>query len=513
MFEDALDEEALLRAERTRQWSAPVWDTAIKGDLQALVVLAARGHPVDAPHPKHGITPLWAAAENGHAAVVRFLTTTMGVQVNSHADDGSTALFAAAQSGNAEVVAALLECRGVLVDLERHHDAATPLYIASQCAHLPVVQLLLAAGADPNRQRKGGYTPLFTACNRGHAAVVELFIATSVTFGARSCDFSLANDAGVRPAAAAKRAGHKHLARLVDRTARFQADDRRRRAVRAKAAEAAEASRAAAGAEPVGKARQGDQGQPSSPRARHKRDVRWDDDALLDIAEGAEAGGGGGASGSSEEGGTDGAANKSGDDGAAHASDTALVLSGASAGEEPSGGEEGQGDGDAVVAEASRALASHVVRRTRKAPEDRGITDTIFVYSEDKEWDWEWYIKMSAMHTHNVVKCARRGEGGCAAACSWWRLQAHLTALEPCQVGTALFAQVAGLHALAHDRAAAGRGGLLLTQCLFSEARGFEGSRRCHTLELRLTHGRGKRARSAQGGYTDPGLVRRDEVS
>jgi len=99
----AVDDEARERAERSRNWSAPVWDSAIAGDVQSLVVLAARGQPMDVPHPKSGITPTWAAAENGRLAVVTFLVSTMGASPGSRAYDGSTPLFSASQNGHANV--------------------------------------------------------------------------------------------------------------------------------------------------------------------------------------------------------------------------------------------------------------------------------------------------------------------------------------------------------------------------------------------------------------------------
>ena len=39
----------------------------------------------------------------------------------------------------------------------------TPLYIASQNGHAGIVARLLASGADPRLETKGGRTPLFVA--------------------------------------------------------------------------------------------------------------------------------------------------------------------------------------------------------------------------------------------------------------------------------------------------------------------------------------------------------------
>ena len=42
-------------------------------------------------------------------------------------------------------------------------NGATPLYIASQNGHLPVVERLLQEKVDPNTPRDNGVTPLFIA--------------------------------------------------------------------------------------------------------------------------------------------------------------------------------------------------------------------------------------------------------------------------------------------------------------------------------------------------------------
>jgi ankyrin repeat protein len=47
---------------------------------------------------------------------------------------------------------------------------ATPLFIAAQCGHARVVERLLAAGAEPDRERKGGATALSIAAQVPHDA-------------------------------------------------------------------------------------------------------------------------------------------------------------------------------------------------------------------------------------------------------------------------------------------------------------------------------------------------------
>jgi ankyrin repeat protein len=54
-------------------------------------------------------------------------------------------------------------------------DSRTSL--ASEYGHLPVVEALLAAGANKDAKALGGYTALFMASQNGHLAVVQALLA------------------------------------------------------------------------------------------------------------------------------------------------------------------------------------------------------------------------------------------------------------------------------------------------------------------------------------------------
>jgi ankyrin repeat protein len=69
--------------------------------------------------------------------------------------------------------------------------------------------LLLARGADPNFQHRGGFTPLHAAAQRGSEPLVELLLA-------QGADRGLADDEGRTPAAYARAAGHEALAARLD---------------------------------------------------------------------------------------------------------------------------------------------------------------------------------------------------------------------------------------------------------------------------------------------------------
>jgi len=52
----------------------------------------------------------------------------------------------------------------------------SPLHSAVAAKATPIVQLLLAAGSDPNVQQQGGYTPLMSAASHGELEIMEALI-------------------------------------------------------------------------------------------------------------------------------------------------------------------------------------------------------------------------------------------------------------------------------------------------------------------------------------------------
>jgi ankyrin repeat protein len=72
----------------------------------------------------------------------------------ARSEDGCTPLYIAAQNGHAAVVSVLIAA-GADVNKARA-SGGTPLYIAAQRGHAGVVDLLIAAGANVNATRKNG---------------------------------------------------------------------------------------------------------------------------------------------------------------------------------------------------------------------------------------------------------------------------------------------------------------------------------------------------------------------
>ena len=114
-------------------------------------------------------TPLHAAAQGRHADAVRILLDAGYACDCQESDGGATPLYAAAFSGCIEGVQMLLAAGAdpnLSIDsdaMATHGGGAVPLHVAVDHNSVEMVQALLDAGAHVNAQNVLGMTPLFTA--------------------------------------------------------------------------------------------------------------------------------------------------------------------------------------------------------------------------------------------------------------------------------------------------------------------------------------------------------------
>lgn len=147
--------------------NTPLRSAAALGHLQVARLLLKAGANVNAKNHK-GDTPLTFACANGQLEIVNVLLEQPGIAINEADDIGSTALMMAASVGDLRICAALINAKAD-VNLQRH-DGMSALSRACFLMKLPVVDLMLSAGANPWVQDAEGMTPLHRLFdNHGHA--------------------------------------------------------------------------------------------------------------------------------------------------------------------------------------------------------------------------------------------------------------------------------------------------------------------------------------------------------
>jgi ankyrin repeat protein len=165
---------------------------AKKGELERVRRLLDEGVPVDGMAAQ--VFPLFAAAFYGHVEVVRLLRAR-GASLELTVAEDTTALHALAQPNlSREVCDAILEGA---TDVDRTTNGLTPLMLACQFNRQPMVESLLAHGAQvnaafPTSQEVPafpgdvlGFTPLLFALQNGHDELVPVLLDAGAELGAR----------------------------------------------------------------------------------------------------------------------------------------------------------------------------------------------------------------------------------------------------------------------------------------------------------------------------------------
>jgi len=113
---------------------------------------------------------IFVASSEGKVDQLKELIKSDAKQVNAMFDDGTTPLYLAAQNGHAAAVQILLD-NEASPNIGRN-DGATPLLIASGKGHLEVVKKLLTSNIDVNLAKSSGSTPLYVAAQNGYLEIV-----------------------------------------------------------------------------------------------------------------------------------------------------------------------------------------------------------------------------------------------------------------------------------------------------------------------------------------------------
>jgi uncharacterized protein len=116
-----------------------------------------------------------AAAGNDAARVDELVGT--GSSPNETDDDGYAGLHYAAMNGNLPIIAVLIKA-GARID-QRDRLGNTPLCLAADREQNEAAKLLVSAGADVNAQNRDGTTPLMIAAQHGDLELVRVLLAHS----------------------------------------------------------------------------------------------------------------------------------------------------------------------------------------------------------------------------------------------------------------------------------------------------------------------------------------------
>eukprot|EP00439_Symbiodinium_sp_Y106_P013210 s613_g1.t3 len=122
----------------------------------------------------HGASPLMWAAVHRHVAVTRqLLQARAGVDVESERGQGATALLVAAEKGHADIAEVLLEAGA-------DPDKAAPLVMAACEDRVEVTRALIKGKANIYQEAIDGSTPLLQACSSGSLGVARVLLEARV---------------------------------------------------------------------------------------------------------------------------------------------------------------------------------------------------------------------------------------------------------------------------------------------------------------------------------------------
>ncbi|KAL7556464.1 hypothetical protein ACA910_006177 [Epithemia clementina (nom. ined.)] len=153
-------------------------------------------------------TPLHAACQRGRLPVVRYLIEHGNANLHACDQTGWTPFFSACYEGDLEVVMYLAQHYFSNVDSVKNNFQETPLWVACLAGNLPVVDFLIAKGANVNTSNAKGVSPFFMACAQGRLEMVTSLLE-------RGADPNAPNHEGLTPLGWACLRGRMKLAQCL----------------------------------------------------------------------------------------------------------------------------------------------------------------------------------------------------------------------------------------------------------------------------------------------------------
>ncbi|XP_076850435.1 dynein axonemal heavy chain 12 [Brachyhypopomus gauderio] len=135
------------------------------------LLLQSGAHPD--PRSTYGLTPLALAAQGGHLEIVRALLHK-GADVESQAQDSATILFEASASGNPDVISLLLEY-GADANTPKH-TGHLPIHRVAHRGHEKALAILIPVTTQ-DAVDESGMSPLHSAAAGGHTRCLQMLLA------------------------------------------------------------------------------------------------------------------------------------------------------------------------------------------------------------------------------------------------------------------------------------------------------------------------------------------------
>ena len=162
---------------------AIIW-AARWGHAGTVKLLLNAGSPPDSDLDPHRVTPVMEAARYAHNDVIRLLLDA-GADVRRRDDTQETALHVAALTDDVELVEMLLAA-GADPDAREEIFNETPLHVAALWSEPASIAALAEAGADVEARARDEETPLFIAAKSGNGRNVSALLAAGADSDARS---------------------------------------------------------------------------------------------------------------------------------------------------------------------------------------------------------------------------------------------------------------------------------------------------------------------------------------
>ena len=197
------NDPSLARAQDASGVSALMWSIYAGQTLVRDFILAELTH-------QHTALNIFEAAAIGDTTHLGTILDIDSNAIHAYSADGWTPLHLAAAFAMPQTVQLLIQ-HGAKVDaVSKNPQANQPLHAALALSrNSESIQLLLAAGADPNAPQAGGFTPIFSAATANRRDLAELLLA----HGAHA---HLRSDQNKTPADFARERGHIELAHWLE---------------------------------------------------------------------------------------------------------------------------------------------------------------------------------------------------------------------------------------------------------------------------------------------------------